>query len=92
MNDMIQTLIVCLIVCWSMWRILKRYLPHVLSRQQQQWATYCRQHRLIVLANWLQPTSITKTGCDSGCGGCSQGCSSTQQNQQAVKFVDKIGG
>jgi len=89
MNEFIQTTIVCLIVLWSVWLTIKRYLPNWLYAQQLQLANYCQQHKYSVLANWLKPAMAVKTSCNSGCSGCSQACPSTQSAEQIVKFVHK---
>ena len=89
MNELIQIAIVSVIVLWSLWLTIKRYLPHWLYAQQQQLADYCLQHKWMWLAHSLQPAAPIKTGCDSGCSGCSQGCPTSQTTEQVVRFVNK---
>ena len=89
MNTFIQTTIVWLIVLWSIWLTVRRYLPNWLYAQQRHLADYCLQHNWLWLAHNLQPVAPIKTGCDSGCSGCSQACPTPQAVEQVVKFVDK---
>lgn len=90
MNEFIQTIIVLLIVLWSIRLTLKRYLPNWLYVQQKQLANYCHQHQFVGLANWLQPVVSVKISCDNGCGSCSQGCFSSSKSEQVVKIIDKM--
>ena len=89
MNELIQIAMVSVIVLWSLWLTIKRYLPHWLYAQQQQLADYCLQHKWMWLAHGLQPAAPIKTGCDSGCSSCSQGCPTSQTTEQVVRFVNK---
>lgn len=89
MNEFIQIAIVGLIVLWSLWLTTKRYLPNWLYAQQQKLANYCHQHKYMALAHYLQPVAPIKTGCDSGCSSCSQGCQTSKSAEQVVKFSHK---
>lgn len=89
MNEFIQTIIVLLIVLWSIRLTLKRYLPTWVYHQQQQLANYCHQHKYRALAHYLQPVAPIQTGCDSGCSRCSQSCQTSKNAEQVVKFINK---
>ena len=89
MNELIQIAIVSVIVLWSVWLTTKRYLPNWLYVQQQQLANYFHQHKYMALAHYLKPAAPIKTGCDSGCSSCSQGCPTSQTTEQVVRFVNK---
>ncbi|PTQ87545.1 DUF6587 family protein [Agitococcus lubricus] len=89
MNEWIQSSVVILLVLWSVWLSGRRYFPQAIYRCQQAIARYLRQHQYVMLANYILPSAPQKTGCDSGCGGCSQACPSTQTSTQPVKFIHK---
>jgi hypothetical protein len=71
---MTETIIVVLIVLWSIWVTLRRFFSAFVAQQQQRLANIAARKGWTNVSKVLTP-AISGDGCDSGCSSCSSRCS-----------------
>jgi hypothetical protein len=69
-----QPLIIALIVVFSLWQVMRKYLPNTTRDVQGRLARTLDRRGLHRLSHVLQPANAPATGCGDGCGNCT-GCS-----------------
>lgn len=89
MGDIVATMIVALVVLWSAYVLLRRFMPKSSFKLQQALATQAGQHGFKKTAQWVAPKNN-----QSSCGGCSScgddaatGCDSTEKVEEKTKPV-----
>lgn len=69
-----QTVIIALIVAFSLWQVARKYLPNTMRDLQGRLAKTLDRRGLHRLSHVLQPANAPASGCGDGCGNCT-GCS-----------------
>lgn len=70
MMDWVEYLIIALLLLWSCYVVLKRFMPKTSFKWQQAFAQWLNQQGWVRLSSWLMPTAA-QSGCSAGCSDCS---------------------
>ena len=70
MDNVIAYFIVAIIVLWSCYVVLRRFMPKTSFAAQQRFAIWLSSIGLAWLSNRLHPTAA-QSGCSVGCSDCS---------------------
>lgn len=86
-GNVLQGLAMAGILGWSVFFMLRRSMPKLVSNQQRQLANVCNAQGWTKLAQWLEPTIATSGGCGSGCNTCGSCASNPNKEvEQAVQW------
>ena len=69
MDNFLEYLIVAVILLWSCYVVLRRFMPQSSFKIQQLFANWLNGLGLTRLASWLSPKAAT-SGCSAGCSDC----------------------
>lgn len=69
-QNLVQYLIIALLLLWSCYVLLRRFMPKTSFKWQQAFATWLAHHGFNRLSGWLMPKN-TQSGCSAGCPDCS---------------------
>lgn len=88
---LMQTMIVSLIVLWSVFVTLQRFFPALIVKQQQRLVSLLAAKGWHSLASYLQPSAKGQGGCGSGCSSCASACTTpeTATVEQVVRWSHK---
>lgn len=70
MMDLVEYLIIALLLLWSCYVVLKRFMPKTSFKWQQAFAQWLNQKGWLRLSAWLMPKAA-QSGCSAGCSDCS---------------------
>lgn len=84
-GNVLQGLVMTGILGWSVFFMLRRIMPKLVSNQQRQLANTVNARGFTKLAQWLEPTIATSGGCGSGCNTC--GSCASNPNKEAGQPV-----
>lgn len=84
-SNLVQGLIMAGLLGWSMFFMLRRVMPKLVSNQQRQLANVVNARGWTKLAQWLEPTIKTSGGCGSGCNTC--GSCPSNPNKEVIQTV-----
>lgn len=70
MDNFIEYLIVAVILLWSCYVVLRRFMPQSSFKMQQHFASWLSGLGLIRLGGWLSPKAVAVSGCSAGCSDC----------------------
>lgn len=84
---MTETIIVALIVLWSVWVTFRRFFPATVAKQQKNLATFLALKGWMGVSKWLEP-AISGGDCDSGCSRCPSRCATPnpEPEEQVVRW------
>jgi hypothetical protein len=74
MNAALQMAVVMLLVAWSLWVMLGRFLPQVAVAMRLRLARLVAWRGANRLSRWLSRVPVASGGCGDGCGSCKTGC------------------
>ena len=92
MDNFLEYLIVAVILLWSCYVVLRRFMPQSSFKMQQRFANWLSGLGLTRLASCLSPKAVAVSGCSAGCSDCgvviqknktsntSSGCTSMNTN------------
>jgi hypothetical protein len=86
MNAHLQSLILTLIVAWSVWSLLRRYFPKPVQRFKEKLALRAEHHGWFKVATSLRKVTVTGSDCSSGCSSC-HGCDTPTESVAEEKPV-----
>jgi hypothetical protein len=70
MANLVEYLIVTVILLWSCYVVVRRFMPKTSFKWQQAFATWLAQKGFVRLSDWLMPKAA-QGGCSAGCSDCS---------------------
>lgn len=85
-GNVIQVLVMAGLLGWSLFFMLRRIAPKLVSNQQYQLANAFNTRGWTKIAQWLEP-AISTSGCGSGCNTCGSCPSNPNKNaEQPVQW------
>ncbi|XID75109.1 DUF6587 family protein [Alkanindiges sp. WGS2144] len=84
MDNLIEYLIVAVILLWSCYVVVRRFMPKTSFKVLQALAVWLEQKGQVRLGQWVKP-SIVQGSCSSGCSDCSVVTSDTACSTGAAK-------
>lgn len=86
MSASLQSFVVGLLLAWSLWVMLGRFLPGTQALLRRGLVRLTSLFGENPLSRWLSRAPLAAGGCGDGCGSCKTGCGTPVAAEQPVKW------